>query len=285
MLTYLKEACPIISEQGQGEGVHDDLLPTTSASNRRATAPFLFVSDRDKGLKEAVKEVFPTNVEFSCAQHIRANVLQRFGKNASKYVMTIAKTYSARHVEILMEKTKKIKPLAALYIQSIEERDILWKSSQWLNVEVTYPPRFGIVTSNTSESVNSMFVGARDLPWMGAFEHLVNLMSSRSCQLRAKYAKRDDNAPVPRVLKLLKSRWEKAAAISVLEVEENCGNFEVVSPEDKENNNDVVVGIHVPRHQQTLHMVNPEKSMCTCGVWQDCMFPCRHGIAVYRLHK
>ena len=290
MLTYLKEACPIISEQGrQGEGVHDDSLPTTSASKRRAT-PFLFVSDRDKGLKEAVKEVFPTNVEFSCAQHIRANVLQRFGKNASKYVMTIAKTYSARYVEILMEKTKKMKPQAALYIQSIEERGILWKSSQWLNVDVTYPPRFGIVTSNTSESVNSMFAGARDLPWMGAFEHLVNLMSSRICRLRAKYAKRNDNEPVPRVMKLLKSRWEKAAAVSVLEVEENCGNFEVVSPEygdpeDEENNNDVVVGVDVPRQQQTLHMVNPGMSMCTCGVWQDCMFPCRHGIAVYRLHK
>ena len=49
----------------------------------------------------------------------------------------------------------------------------------------------------------------------------------------------------------------------MLEVEENCGNFEVVSPEygdpEDENNNDVIVGIHVPRHQQTLHMVNPDK--------------------------
>jgi Transposase, Mutator family len=118
MQTYLKEAFPIIShqgqgdercanisQQGQGEGVDDASLPKTSASNR--ATPFLFVSDRDKGLKEAVKEVFPANVEFSCAQHIRANVLQRFGKNASKYVMAIAKTYSARYVEILMEKTKK----------------------------------------------------------------------------------------------------------------------------------------------------------------------------------
>jgi hypothetical protein len=30
--------------------------------------PFVFVSDRDKGLKEVVKQVFPTNLEFSCAQ-------------------------------------------------------------------------------------------------------------------------------------------------------------------------------------------------------------------------
>ena len=92
------------------------------------------------------------------------------------------------------------------------------------------------------------------------------------------------------MLKLLQARWEKAAAVSVLEVEEKCGNFEVVSPEyrapEDENNDDVIVGVDVLRHQQTLHMVNPDKLMvCNCGVWKDCMFPCRHAIAVYRLHK
>jgi hypothetical protein len=130
-------------------------------------------------------------VEFSCAQHIQANMMQRFGKKASKYVMAIAKTYLARYVEILMDKTKQIKPRAAIYIQSIKDRGILWKSLQRLNLEVTYPPRFGIVTSNTSEPVNSMFAGACDLPWMGAFEHLVNLMSTRICKLRATYSKKD----------------------------------------------------------------------------------------------
>ena len=46
----------------------DASLPKISASNR--ATPFLFACDRDKGLKEAVKEVFPANVEFSCPQHI-----------------------------------------------------------------------------------------------------------------------------------------------------------------------------------------------------------------------
>ena len=46
--------------------------------------------------------------------------------------MAIAKTYSASYVKILMDKTKQIKPQAAIYIQSIEEHGILWKSLQWL---------------------------------------------------------------------------------------------------------------------------------------------------------
>jgi SWIM zinc finger len=79
--------------------------------------------------------------------------------------------------------------------------------------------------------------------------------------------------------------------MSVLEVEENCGNFEVIAsdyedPEDDDNDNDIViVGVDVARHHQSLHMVKPDQQWCTCGAWQDCMFPCRHGIAVYRLHK
>ena len=74
MLTLLKEACPILIEQGlnaqqqQGDG---------AAFRGRS---FVFVSDRDKGLKPALKEVFPRNLEFSCAKHIESNVTQRFGK-------------------------------------------------------------------------------------------------------------------------------------------------------------------------------------------------------------
>ncbi len=58
----LKEACPIISEQG--------LIDETEGDDRNA---FLFVSDRDKGLKPAIRNVFPRNKETSCAIHIEAN--------------------------------------------------------------------------------------------------------------------------------------------------------------------------------------------------------------------
>ncbi len=124
MLTYLKEACPIICQQG---GAHQTMADDNAQLRE---TPFVFMSDRDKGLKEAVKHVLPTNLELSCAQHIRANVTQRFGRNASKYVMAIAKTYSARYVELLMDKIKQVKPQAVKYIQDIEEGGVLWKSSQ-----------------------------------------------------------------------------------------------------------------------------------------------------------
>jgi hypothetical protein len=40
---------------------------------------FVFISDRDKGLKATLKAVFPKNLEVSCANYIEANIAQRFG--------------------------------------------------------------------------------------------------------------------------------------------------------------------------------------------------------------
>ena len=287
MLTYLKEACPIVSQQGRQLRMVNDHAPVCETSFETS---FVFVSDRNKGLKKAVKEVFSTNLEYSCAQHIRANVTQRFGRNASQCVMAIAKTYSAQYAEMLMDKTKQVKPQAVLYIQKIEEGGVMWKSSQWTRGRHYHPPRFGIVTSNTSKSVNSMFAGARHLPWMGAFEQLVNLLSSRICKLRTKYSKRDEGEVVPKECrKILKARWEKTTAMTVLEIEEGCIDFEVVSPEygDPEDDKveDIIVGVDVPRHLQNLHILKPECRWCLCGTWQDYMIPCQRAMAVYRFHK
>ena len=82
MLRYLKKACPIIGEQVYGNVDVDGV----------ARPPFLFISDRDKGLKPALKAVFPDKFEMSCAKHIEGNVAQKFGKQCSKYVLAIAKT-------------------------------------------------------------------------------------------------------------------------------------------------------------------------------------------------
>ena len=56
MLSLLKQACPIICKQGFPCG----------RSNRKYTdtmTQFLLISDRDKGLKPALKKVFPDNYE------------------------------------------------------------------------------------------------------------------------------------------------------------------------------------------------------------------------------
>jgi hypothetical protein len=42
--------------------------------------PFVFISDLDKGLKPALRRVFPGNLAVRCAKHIQANVKAKFGQ-------------------------------------------------------------------------------------------------------------------------------------------------------------------------------------------------------------
>ena len=149
MLTLLKQACPIICKQGFPCGQFK--------RNYADRTQFLFISDRDKGLKPALKEVFPDNYEMSCAKHIEANVTQRYGRICGRHVMAMAKTYSQRYYNQVLDVIRQSKPQAAEYIDKITSDGILWANLQWTSSNGTLPPRFGIVTLNTSKSVNSMF--------------------------------------------------------------------------------------------------------------------------------
>ena len=72
-----------------------------------------------------------------------------------------------------MNSIEKIKPAAAEYIERI---DGFWKNTTWLQDENVYlPQRFGILTSNTSESVNSMLADARKLSWLDLTEAIVDI--------------------------------------------------------------------------------------------------------------
>jgi hypothetical protein len=270
MLRCLKEAFPIISEQ--------------------RPHPFVFVSDRDKGLKPALQEVFPDNCETSCAYHIQANVKQKFGDSCSRHVMAMAKSYSLRYYNEVLDTIRQLKPRAAEYVENITTSGVVWSNSQWTDSERALPPRFGIVTSNTSESVNSMFNAARDLPWMDALEKMVDIMLTRISTLRTKYVKHEDSAVVPPAHQLLKRRWDATASISVIELEDGNGIFRTSTAHI--GSVELEQGLEVqtwrprdhglPLQRQTSHIVKPQTNWCSCGVWQDTLLPCSHACAVYR---
>lgn len=54
------------------------------------------VSDRQKGLKAAVRDVFPGKVHAYCAHHIRGNVKTKFGKAAEQFFLFCVYTNSRR---------------------------------------------------------------------------------------------------------------------------------------------------------------------------------------------
>ena len=120
---------------------------------------------------------------------------------------------------------------AAAYIENLDVSGVLWKCSQWVDVEQYVPPRFEIIASNTSESVNSMFNAARDLAWMDAIENIVDIMSTRICTLRTNYSKYDNSEVVPCVARILKAHWDVVAGMQVMELQLEGGDFKVTSAE------------------------------------------------------
>ena len=132
-----------------------------------------------------------------------------------------------------------------------------------------------------------MFKDARDLAWMEAFENIVDIMSTRIGDCRTKYLKREDSEVVPRVAQILKAHWDAAASMAVMEIELGCGEFKVTSSEYGATADDIVLSVAhgSPMQQQSIHVVKPGVQWCSCGAWQDCMFPCRHACAVYRKWK
>ncbi len=191
MVELLKEAYPVICKQGFGSvngGEDVDMHPRSQ---------FLFTSDRDKGLKPALKEMFPDNIEMSCEKHIEANVTTKFGRQCGKHVMAMTKTFCVRYYTTVLEQMRTKKG-AATYIEDITTRRILWSNLQWTDANEHLPPRFGIVTSNTAKSVNSTFNAARDLPWMDALENIIDVMIRQICACRKKYKRSDAFSIVPR---------------------------------------------------------------------------------------
>ena len=209
MLGHLREACPILSEQGFESGAVID-----GEMDGEHRHPFVFMSDCDKGLKLALREVFPRNLAVSCAKHIQANVKAQFGQQCARYVIQIAKTFSTRKSADLLDKIQSIKPAAADYIENVED---VWRSTDWMGADSqrTLPPRYGIVTSNTSECVNNMFADAQDVGWLEAIERIVDIMSTRISQCRMKHVARETSEVVTSVGQIVKLRWDASAKIQL----------------------------------------------------------------------
>ena len=170
----------------------------------------------------------------------------------------MAKSFSTRYGDYLLGQVRAIKPAAADYIENIDD---LWRSTDWMSYERQIPPRYGIVTSNTSECVNNMFAEARTLGWLECLDKLVDIMSNRIFQCRTKHMDKVSLGIVPKVAERLQARWEAAASLTVMELQAGCGDFKVVeisSLQEQDYEGDDRIGvIPLSPGSQVINIVKP----------------------------
>jgi transposase-like protein len=81
---------------------------------------FTLISDRDNGIVEVMKVVFPDNHHTHCAVHIKWNVLSIFGMPASKCIQLMAKTFSIQKERVRLRELKETSAKAYKYVMGIE---------------------------------------------------------------------------------------------------------------------------------------------------------------------
>jgi hypothetical protein len=113
-----------------------------------------------------------------CVVHIQRNVQDSFGRGASKCVFPLARTFSHMVAEDLLS---TIPTPAREYLERITSSH--WRNTAWLH-DKTLSPRYGILTSNMSESSNNMFEESRKGSWLYSVHTMLCKISERIAGLR-----------------------------------------------------------------------------------------------------
>ena len=171
-LEGLRKSCPILTT------VH----PSVQCQQYRL---FTFISDRDKGLLPALKEVFPNNHATNCKHHIKQNVKNRFGLKVCNLVSKIGQTFSIRHEAKLLNDIRKLNRNAEEYVLAIDAKT--WRNTEWIR-NPSLPPRYGVLTSNNAETVNSMFKEARGYTWVRCLDQMLHLLQVRIDHFNKEYS-------------------------------------------------------------------------------------------------
>jgi hypothetical protein len=216
----------------------------------------VFLSDRQKGLLEAIDRVFPGCPHGYCLKHLEANFRKKFkNPKLTPFLWKSASATTQPEFDKALSDMKNINPDTVPWL--LEHS----KPEHW--AEVYFPGRrYGHLTSNIAESLNSWILEAREKPIIAMFEQIRH-------QLMVWYVARRHLEDATSGLLVKKAanfleivtnnrarRYRSVASIpSVL--------FEVKSMETQRN-----------------YIVNLTERTCTCTIWQSSGFPCGHAVSI-----
>ena len=171
---------------------------------------------------------------------------------------------------------------------------------QWIRTwkyppEGKLTPRYGVVTSNTSECINSMIDEYRSEGWIDLLEGVLWKMAEKISENRQWYQTVDGNDVVSKVKQVLKACFHAAAAIQVVELEVgqkymvtetygatiNLHQQQVPPATQMEHQQSNMQIPSAPPSVKTNVLNIPEKT-CTCGRWKEFKYPCRHAVGYIR---
>ena len=211
--------------------------------------PLTVISDRCKGIDNGVADFLPRAAHSFCAFHIRQN-MAKYGKAAADFVWKLANASTVNEYDQAMAALQRISPAAHAYLAEIPKE-------HW--VRAFFPmPRYGHVTSNIAESMNSTLRDCRKRPPLTLFVKAVRKINATFAEKREKYAAGNATDIVENVFAEIVANTEAGRQLLATSVFGPV--FEVKSS--------------VPGNASRI--VDLERRQCSCMMFQDLGYPCAH---------
>ncbi|KAL3649730.1 hypothetical protein CASFOL_006133 [Castilleja foliolosa] len=207
-----------------------------------------FISDRQKGLLETLKELAPGCAHRFCVRHIYQNFRLKWPSYELKLLLwKAASTGNTREFEKQITEIKKLDSAAANWLMNIPP-------CHWTRSHFTTSCKSDVLVNNMCESFNNMILQARGKPIISMFEWIRTRMSTRY-QTKKLGMEKYIGTLCPSILRKI-NKYHKLAR--------NCyprwcgrDEFEVECFMEK-------------------YVVYLDKRTCTCGIFQLNGYPCAH---------
>ncbi|KAI0503818.1 hypothetical protein KFK09_014761 [Dendrobium nobile] len=215
--------------------------------------PLAFILDMEKGLGDAIRDIYPEAEHRVCICHLWKNIKKKFhykdGQKLQGLVWTAANAYTSIEFYEKLAELSNVSPTIHSYLLSLPYK---WSRSQFMK-GINHSAN----TNNFAESFNSWIVEARSKPVVD----LVDIIRGMLMEQRA-------------MRKMNSLTWHREL---VPQAEEYIRNITTRKEHLIIRQSSVwkaeVEGIH------SRHVVDVEKRECTCRVWDVTGFPCIHAVA------
>jgi MULE transposase domain/SWIM zinc finger len=211
---------------------------------------YSLISDRAKGLTEAVAECLPLCNHYFCVYHLSQNVKARFrtGDEIFSLIFRAAKAFNGRAFKAAMDNLLLLNPQVYEYLDKISH-------GAWTFYSAALP-KFGMATSNLAESFNSWIGKERTESHLDMMINISRKIMVLFNERRKKYSKIQDTSRYPRrFLTNLKNVVEHGKKLGLM------GSTET---------------IYLVMDKGFAHTVDLAERTCTCGRFQQLEYPCKH---------
>ncbi|CAM8972800.1 unnamed protein product [Rhodiola kirilowii] len=212
-----------------------------------------FISDQQKGLQEALKDIIPEGEHRSCVRHIYANFKKKFkGKELKDVMWAAARATTKGQFNEKMEALKDLDVASHSHMTTFDPK--LWSRHAF-----RFFSRSDALCSNISECFKSYIKDARECPIITCLETIRLLLMKR---FQEKYSGMINYGydVMPRPLKKLEEHKKNSLHLQV-------------------SWNGRGMGFQVARNVWDEHVVDFESYTYDCNLWDLTGIPCVHACA------